>query len=80
MFALENVKISKKLPIIMALLALLNVAVNSGLSIYEASEELQSVTESKLMSNLEAKRDKLTTYLSTIEQDLDILHSTPPIS
>ncbi len=77
MFALENVKISKKLPLIMALLALLNVAVNSGLSIFEAATELKAVTESKLASNLEAQKEKLENYLATIEQDLDILHSTP---
>ena len=70
---LTNVTISKKLPIIMIVLAILNAGIIAALSGYFSYKEQLSLTERNMSAVLGGIQGKLDVYLNFIRGDLDVL-------
>ena len=78
--ALQNVKISKKLPLIMILLAFLNAAVVTALGAYTSYSHTVSSTSDATLDEMDQKHKALDTYLATIQQDIELMSSDPKTS
>ena len=74
---LNDIKISKKLPIIIVLCALIASGIIGGLSYKEAKDSLMTAQAEKLSALLEAKKGQLTDYLKGIEEDLITVAQNP---
>lgn len=68
-----NMKISKKLPIIMIALTIISSSVTGVISGKRASDQLISSTQEKLVALSESRKAALEQYLASIEQDLSTL-------
>jgi methyl-accepting chemotaxis protein len=72
MFKLSDVRVSVKLPAIIALIAV-GATIGSGLySYFTAASKLESAAEDTLAALAHSRKDSLQSYLDTIEQDLRI--------
>jgi methyl-accepting chemotaxis protein len=69
----SNMKISKKLPIIMVGLALLNVLVTSFIGAYSTINNAKHANESKMIELLETKEHALEMVFENFKSDLDVL-------
>lgn len=76
---LSRLKIVHKLPLIVCLMSIV-AALSTGLAIYIiASEELRSSEERKLLALRESRTEAISSYLSSIQQDLVIQMKNPMI-
>lgn len=73
MSSTANMKLSKKLPMIMVTLAILNALVISFIAVYLAKNSLIKAEEEKLTALTVSRERALTTYLDSISQDLSSL-------
>ncbi|MCB1538074.1 MAG: methyl-accepting chemotaxis protein, partial [Alphaproteobacteria bacterium] len=73
MVSLSNVKISKKLPVIMVLMALLGVGVSTGISAYLSTQSALKRAEASLSTVLDEKEHELNAYLKTLDDDLNVV-------
>ncbi|KXF80231.1 diguanylate cyclase domain-containing protein [Enterovibrio coralii] len=71
---LENVKITKKLPLVIISFALLSSIATGFMSYKFASEQLTASAESKLIALLESRKESLEQYFETVQRDL-FIHS-----
>jgi methyl-accepting chemotaxis protein len=67
---LDNIKISKKLPMFMVGLAIANVALTVALGIWLSYRDVLLAAEKSNLVITEAKKDELEKYLDSISQDL----------
>lgn len=67
---LDNVKIAKKLPIIIVLCALLSTAIIGTISYHKAREAVIHSEETKLIALQETRGKQLDGYLDSIREDL----------
>ncbi len=74
---LDKIQISKKLPIIMLLLALINAAIVAGIALSIASKTAKISAEEKVSSFTHDRAEGLKDYLKFIEEDLKVLSSNP---
>lgn len=74
---LDNVKISKKLPIIIVLCAVVSTAIIGTLSYIEARDAVIHVEEEKLVALKETRKQQLGDYLGSIEEDLVSVANNP---
>ncbi len=74
---LDNVKISKKLPIIIVLCALVASVIIGSMSYIEAKEAVIHGQEEKLLALKETRKKQLGDYLGSIEEDLIATASNP---
>tara|TARA_B100000315_G_scaffold183253_1_gene172158 strand:+ start:1725 stop:4109 length:2385 start_codon:yes stop_codon:yes gene_type:complete len=78
MKALNNLKISVKLPVTILLLTLVATVITGFVSFEKAREELVLESENKLNALAAARKGAIVDYLATIEQDL-VFQSTNPV-
>lgn len=76
---LDKIQISKKLPIIMLLLAVINAAVVAGIAVSIAKNSAIRSAGEKVISITESHGDALDNYMRTIEEDLAIQSESPMI-
>lgn len=69
----SKMKISRKLPIFMVGLALLNVMVTSFIGAYSSINNAKSANESKMVGLLEVKEHALEVVFNGFESDIDVL-------
>ncbi|PCJ99190.1 MAG: methyl-accepting chemotaxis protein [Zetaproteobacteria bacterium] len=74
---LDNVKISKKLPIIIVLCAITSAAIIGVLSYVKARDAVIYAQEEKLVALKETRKKQLGDYLGSIEEDLLAVASNP---
>lgn len=75
--ALQNIRISTKLPIFAISAILLTGAILSSLILYEASDGFEEMAESKLQALATARQSELSNYLGIIESDLNVQAHNP---
>ncbi|MEZ5918902.1 MAG: methyl-accepting chemotaxis protein [Alphaproteobacteria bacterium] len=74
---LDNIRISKKLPAIVVLCAIVSTAAVGVLSYVEARSALINVEEAKLTALKETRKKQLSDYLGAIEEDLKTVADNP---
>jgi len=74
---LDNVRISKKLPVIIVLCAIISTTIIGALSYIEAREAVIHGEEAKLIAMKEARKAQLSDYLGSIEEDLIAVAGNP---
>lgn len=77
--ALQNVKISKKLPIIMIALVLVNAALLLSISGYLTYKKQVRAAEEPMTSVVDGTVDKVDVYLSSITDDIATLPDNPAV-
>lgn len=77
--ALQNVKISKKLPIIMIALVLVNAALLLSISGYLTYKKQLRAAEESMTSVVDGTVDKVDVYLSSITDDIATLPDNPAV-
>lgn len=75
---LENINITKKLPIIMILFSLVSALVTGAIAYTNASSELERAVENKLNSLLHSRKASLENYFELLEKDVSF-HSQSPL-
>lgn len=75
---LKNLKITKKLPLIMILFSLITALVIGVIAYKSAATELEMAAKDKLSSLLDSRRASLENYFDTIQQDLSF-HAQSPL-
>ncbi len=73
----SRLRISHKLPLIVAAAAIISAATTGIASYFIAAGDLHEAAETKLMALAEARRAALTDYLDSIEQDLRFVATNP---
>ncbi|OEF55442.1 diguanylate cyclase [Enterovibrio norvegicus] len=76
---LENIKIKKKLPLIMISFGLISAALIGTVSHYYAANQLIEAAESKLTALLESRKESLLFHFEVINQDVQF-HSQNPLT
>jgi len=75
--ALENIRISTKLPIFAIAAILLTGAILSTLLLVQARDGFEEMAESKLQALATARQSELSNYLGIIEHDLNVQAQSP---
>ena len=74
---LDNIKISKKLPVTIVLCAIVSTAIIGTLSYEKSREAIIHTQEEKLLALRETRKQQLGDYLGSIEEDLLAVASNP---
>lgn len=74
---IDNLRISRKLPLIVVLCAIVSTSIVGLISFIKAREAVTHAEQSKLVAIGEARAKQLTNYLTSISEDLSVMAGSP---